>query len=61
MKVSKDMLSNYCEQIGEYNISIRQVQKVIPTLGNKEKYVLHYRNVQLYIDLGLKVTKVHSV
>ena len=61
IKVSKDMLSSYCESIREkYNISIGQVHKLIPTLNNKEKYVLHYRNLQLYIDLGLKLKKVHT-
>ena len=56
------MLSSYCEPIREkFNISIGQVHKLIPTLNKKEKYVLHYRNLQLYTDLGLKVKKVHRV
>ena len=45
----------------KYGISIGQVLKLIPTLSNKHNYVLHYRNLQLYLDLGLKLKKVHRV
>ena len=62
IRVTEDMLSNYCKKIAaKYNISTGLVSKLIPNLRNKEKYVLHYRNLELYINLGLKVTKVHRV
>ena len=62
VKVNKDTLSSYCHKIADkYNISTGLVRKLIPTLKNKEKYVTHYGNLQLYTDLGLRVTKVHRV
>ena len=62
VKVSKNMLSDYCKKIAEkYNISIGLVSKLIPTLRDKKEYVLHYRNLQLYLDLGLTIKKVHRV
>ena len=56
VKVSNNMLSAYCKKIAEkYKISIGLVSKLIPTLRDKKEYVLHYRNLQLYLDLGLKI------
>ena len=35
--------------------------KLIPNLGSKTNYVLYYRNLQLYLSLGMKLTKIHRV
>ena len=62
VKVLNDMLSSYCKKIAEkYKISIGLVSKLIPTLRDKKEYVLHYHNLQLYLNLGLKIKKVHRV
>ena len=62
LAVSSDMLSKYCKKIADkYEIKVGDVKKLIPNLGNKTKYVLHYRNLQLYLSLGMKLTKIHSV
>ena len=34
---------------------------VISNLHNKTNYVVHYRNLQLYLSLGMKLTKIHGV
>ena len=62
MKVTPDMLSPYFKNIQEqFGITIGQVAKLIPTLSSQKNYVLHYRNLQLYLSLGLKLDKVHRV
>ena len=62
LAVSSDMLSKYCKKIADkYEIKVGDVKKLIPNLGNKTKYVLHYKNLQLYLPLGMKLTKIHRV
>ena len=40
-------------------LMIGKVEKLIPNLWGKKKYVLHKKNLKLYCDLGLKITKIH--
>ena len=62
LEISQNMLSKYCFNItDEYAIKIRGVNKLVANLGNKSKYVLHYKNLQLYLSLGMKLTKVHRI
>ena len=62
LAVSSDMLSKYCKKIDDkYEIKNDDVKKLIPDLGKKTNYVVHYRNLQLYLSLGMKLTKIHKV
>ena len=62
LAVSSDMLSGYCKEIADkYQIKIGDVKKLVPNLGNKSNYVLHYRNLQLYLSLGMRLTKIHRI
>ena len=56
------MLSKYCKKIaGEYTTKVGDVKILIPNLGNKANYVVHCRNLQLYLSLGMNLTKIHRV
>ena len=62
LEISQNMLSKYCSDIAdEYGIKIGGVNKLVPNLGNKSKYVVHYRNLQLYLLLGTKLTNIHRI
>ena len=55
------MLSDYCKTIVDnYGIKVGVVKTLIPNLGDKTNYVVHYRNLQLYL-LQLKLTKIHKI
>ena len=62
LKVTDDMLSDYCREIKEkFKISSGNVNKLINTLCDKKNYVLHEENLKLYLSLGLKLKKIHRV
>ena len=58
-EISYDMLSNYCSNIAnKYEIKIGGVNKLLPNLGNKSKYILHCRSLQLYLSLRIKLVSI---
>ena len=62
LEISSDMLSKYCGDIAnKYGIKIGGVNKLIPNLRDKIKYVVRYKNLQYYLSLGMKLIKVHRI
>ena len=60
--VQEDCLSPFCKNLKEkFGLASDKTTKLIPTLFNKENYVLYVRNLSLYKDLGMKLTKIHRV
>ena len=60
--VRDDMLLKYCFEIAKkYEIRVGDVAKLIPNLKDKEKYVVHFKNLQLYKLLGMKVKRIYRV
>ena len=52
--IVKKLLRSYGTKVGD-------VKKLIPNLGNKTNYMFHYRSLQLYLSLGIKLIKIHRV
>ena len=62
LAVSSDMLLKYCKKIADkYEIKVGDVKKLIPNLSSRTNDVVHYRNLQLYLSLRMKLTKIHKV
>ena len=40
-------------------LKINNVEKLIPNLWDKEKYIVHHENLKLFLELGLKIKKIH--
>ena len=62
LEINQDILSKYCSDIADkYGIKIGGVSKLVPHLRNKKKYVVHYKNIRLYLSLGMKLSKIHRI
>ena len=62
IEIKREMLPNYQLKVADfYNIPIGNVKKLASKFFDKEKYLLHYENLQLYLRLQLKLKKIHCV
>ena len=52
-----DLHSDY--PLAPERIEVNKVDKLIPNLWNKKKYVVHYENLIQYLSLGLKLTNIY--
>ena len=60
MTVTEDLLSPHTLKLKEkLNLKGASARKLVPNLFNKTRYVLHYQNLKQYIQLGMKLTKIH--
>ena len=62
IEINRKTLSEYQLKIADlHNISIGNVKKLVPNFFDKEKYVIHYENLQLYLKLGLELIRIQSI
>lgn len=63
LSIKVEDLSPYClklfKRLHKQKIGGEISQKLVPTLRNKDKYVVHYRNLQFYLQHGLVLKKIH--
>ena len=62
INIPKEWLSKYCLKIANaHNITTGAVKKLVPNLMNKNHFVIHYRNLQQCLKLGIELKKIHRI
>lgn len=60
--VTNEMLSEFSQSIKhKLNMKDDTTSKLVCTLSDKNNYVLHIRNLKLYLSLGMKIKKINKV
>ena len=62
IEIIYDMSSDYYKDItDQYGIKVAGVKKLVPNLKDKVKYVVHYKNLEYYLSLEIKLIKIHRI
>ena len=62
IEINTEMLSDYQIKIADhYNMPTGNIKKLVPNFFDKEKNVIHCKNLQIYLRLELKLKKIHRV
>ena len=60
LEIKREILCDYQLKIADlYNIRIGNAKKIVTNFFDKEKYEIHYENLQLYLRLGLKKNNIY--
>ena len=60
--VKKEWMSDYQRRlINDLDMNPLDSKKLLLTLQDKNNYVVHYRNLQFYLNQGMKLKRVHKV
>ena len=60
LTAKEEWLSEYQTEL-LVNKSMINITKLVPNLMDKNKYVVHYKNLMLYLSLGMKLKRIHRV
>ena len=59
VEASCELFSDYMNFIKQPNYKL--TQQLVCDLTNKQKYMMHYRMFKFHINMGKKVTKMHTI
>ena len=57
----EQMLEYQWRLMADLDLTIPKTEKLVLTLEDKERYVVHYSNLQFYLRQGMRLKKVHQV
>ena len=61
LQTGENILSEYQRHLLQDEGFRKPAPKLVTNLRNKTNYIIHYRNLKLYLELGLRLTNVHPV